>query len=74
MRCFVAIGYIYWLTGTLLKLTSSLRTVLDKKLLWFANVLAYIVRGGGGGGGSSIIADLVAGMFVGLYSSSFQMH
>ena len=60
MLCFVAaaIGYIiYWLSDTvLLRLAFNLRTDFGKKLLWYADVLAYIA------------AALVVSMFVGLVS------
>ena len=63
MLCFVAIGYIYWLIDTVLRLAFNSRTVLGKKLLWYADVLAYnIVRG------SPFAAALVVGMFVALVS------
>ena len=41
-------------------LAFSLRTVLGRKLLWYADVLAYIVRG------PPLAAALVVDMFVGL--------
>ena len=66
MLRFLAIGYIIYClitADTLLWLVFSSRTVLGKKLLWYADVLAYIVRGS-----SPVAAALVIGMFVGLVS------
>ena len=64
MLCFVAIGYIYWLINTVLRLAFNSRTVLGKKLLCYADVLAYtMVRE------SPLAAALVNGMFVGLVVS-----
>ena len=63
MLRFLAIGYIIYClitTDTLLWLVFSSRTVLGKKLLWYADVLAYIVLGS-----SPVAAALVIGMFVG---------
>ena len=46
----------------MLRVAFNSQTVLGKKLLWYADVLAYIVRG------SPLAAALVVGMFVGLVS------